>query len=284
MKNKNYFFDKFEDFIGWPLFFIGVFLWLLIGHEPSNFNEFISEADGFFKQMLELLMAFLFISSIIGMFFTLVGIGSFIRFIFCVEIREIVNTVSEQKPKNLVYEYTQPATRTRLPRTDQAPDRKLPPEPSVLIEKILPPESFFSVPRKIDWDTLNKTRKHHGDLGEMFVCDLEKNYLTKVDRADLAERVHHVASQGDGHGYDIQSFNKDGSKKFIEVKATNSSTGSSFNISKNEFSFLQSHLSNAFVYHVHNVNNERETTVVVYPAGEILNSPNISPSGYVVKM
>jgi hypothetical protein len=142
--------------------------------------------------------------------------------------------------------------------------------------EILPPESFFSVPRKIDWDTLNKTRKHNGDLGEMFVCDLEKNYLTKVGRSDLAERVHHVASEGDGHGYDIQSFNKDGSKKFIEVKATNSSTGSSFNISKNEFNFLQNNLSSAVVYHVHNVNNERETTVVVYPAGEVLNSPSIS--------
>jgi len=178
---------------------------------------------------------------------------------------------------NSVYEYTQS-------QTILDPSKSLPSFNSVISKEIRPPESFFSVPRKIDWDTLNKTRKHHGDLGEMFVYDLEKNYLTKVGRSDLAEGVHHVASEGDGHGYDIQSFNKDGSKKFIEVKATNSSTGFSFNISKNEFNFLQNNLSSAFVYHVHNVNNERETTVVVYPAGEVLNSPSISPSGYVVKM
>ena len=154
----------------------------------------------------------------------------------------------------------------------------------VVIDNIFPPENFFNVPRKIDWDTLNKTRKYHGDLGEMFVYDLEVNYLTKIGRSDLTEKVQHVASEGDGHGYDIKSFNKDGSEKFIEVKATNSSTGSTFNISKNEFNFLQTHLSSAFVYHVHNVNNERETTVVIYSAGKVVNSPDISPSGYVVKM
>ena len=151
-------------------------------------------------------------------------------------------------------------------------------------KKILPPESFFSAPRKIDWDMINETRKLNGDLGEMFVYDLEINYLTKVGRSDLATKVKHVASEGDGHGYDIKSFYSDGREKFIEVKATNASSGSTFNISKNEFNFLQTHLNNAVVYHVHNVNNERETTVIIYPASSVVNSPDISPSGYVVKM
>jgi uncharacterized protein (UPF0333 family) len=150
--------------------------------------------------------------------------------------------------------------------------------------KILPPESFFSFPRKIDWDELNKIRKYNGDLGEMFVYDLEVNYLNKIGRSDLAEKVQHVAIEGDGHGYDIKSFYENGSEKFIEVKATNTSSGSTFNMSKNEFNFLQTHLNNAVVYHVHNVNNERETTVVIYPASSVVNSPDISPSGYVVKM
>jgi Domain of unknown function (DUF3883) len=151
-------------------------------------------------------------------------------------------------------------------------------------KEILPPESFFSTPRKIDWDTLNEAKKLHGDLGEMFVYDLEINYLTKAGRSDLAEKVKHVASEGDGHGYDIKSFYVDGREKFIEVKATNASSGSTFNMSKNEFNFLKTHLNNAVVYHVHNVNNERETTVVIYPASSVVNSPDISPSGYVVKM
>ncbi len=156
--------------------------------------------------------------------------------------------------------------------------------PPTTTEKIQPPETFFNIPRKIDWDELNKTRKYHGDLGELFVYDLEKNYLTKIGRSDLAEKVQHVAKEGDGHGYDIKSFYENGAEKFIKVKATNASSGSTFNISKNEFSFLQTHLNNAVVYHVHNVNNERETTVVIYPASSVVNSPDISPSSYVVKM
>ncbi|MFM2374517.1 MAG: hypothetical protein RLZZ234_512 [Candidatus Parcubacteria bacterium] len=150
--------------------------------------------------------------------------------------------------------------------------------------KILPPESFFSTPRKIDWDMINETRKLHGELGEAFVYDLEKNYLTKIGRSDLAEKMHHVSKEGDGHGYDIKSFYENGTEKFIEVKATNASSGSVFNISKNEFKFLQTHLDNAVVYHVHGVNNDYETTVTIYPASSVVNSPDISPSGYVVKM
>ena len=174
-----------------------------------------------------------------------------------------------------IYEYTSSATDTDLVESAIK---------SSSAKKIVPPESFFSIPRKIDWDELNKTRKYHGDLGELFVYDLEKNYLTKVGRSDFAEKVQHVAKEGDGHGYDIKSFYENGAEKFIEVKATNASSGSTFNISKNEFSFLQTHLNNSVVYHVHNVNSERETTLVIYPASEVINSPGISPSGYVVKM
>ena len=179
------------------------------------------------------------------------------------------NTVSLDKIKDdIVYGYINPQSNPDLEK----------------IEKIQPPENFFSLPRKIDWDELNKTRKYNGDLGELFVYDLEKNYLTKVGRSDLAEKVQHVASDGDGHGYDIKSFYENGEEKFIEVKATNASSGSTFNVSKNEFNFLQTHLNNAVVCHIHNVNSERETTVVIYPANEVVNSPDISPSGYVVKM
>jgi predicted transcriptional regulator len=180
--------------------------------------------------------------------------------------------ISEEKVE--VYEYINP-----LNSNEKAKDLSV--SSTVKIE---PPETFFSIPRKIDWDELNKTRKYHGELGEMFVYDLEKNYLTKIGRSDLAGRVEHVSKEGDGHGYDIKSFNENGTEKFIEVKATNASSGSTFNISKNEFNFLQTHLSNAVLYHVHNVNNKHETTVIVYSASAVVNSPDISPSGYVVKM
>lgn len=146
------------------------------------------------------------------------------------------------------------------------------------------PEKFFSRPRRVDWNSLNATRKENGNVGELLVVDIERNYLINRGRSDLAKRIRHVSQEADGHGYDIQSFFTDGQEKYIEVKSTSATTSRTFQLSKNEFEFLQTHQNNAYVYHVLNVASEHQSTVRVYPSQDVLNSPNISPSGYVVEM
>lgn len=146
------------------------------------------------------------------------------------------------------------------------------------------PENFFSTVRKIDWDALNETRKHHGDLGEDFVFEMEKAYLVEARRPDLAEMVRKVSDEGDGHGYDILSYFANGQKKYVEVKATSAINGPQFNLSLNEAAFLKNHINSAFVYHVHNIKDEQLTTVKVYSAEEIITDGDIKPSGYVVRM
>jgi hypothetical protein len=261
--------------------YAGIFWWFLFG----GWGQELTEQYGIIEFIL-------WIGGIPATVILMVLYFEILGYFFVSERRKSVDTVAKQQIRSSVYEYTQPIVKIAKPQlahdltkgsSSPTPISNNKP-PSISTEKILSPENFFSVPRKIDWDELNKTRKYNGDLGELFVYDLEVNYLTKIGRSDLAERVEHVAKEGDGHGYDIKSFYENGSKKYIEVKATNASSGSTFNISRNEFNFLQAHLSNAVIYHVHNINNERETTVVIYPAGEVLNSPNIFPSGYVVKM
>lgn len=60
-----------------------------------------------------------------------------------------------------------------------------------------------------------------GLAGELAVLDRERRTLTEGGRGDLAERVEHVArTKGDGWGYDIHSFDVDGSDRLIEVKTT----------------------------------------------------------------
>jgi Domain of unknown function (DUF3883) len=45
--------------------------------------------------------------------------------------------------------------------------------------------------------------------------------LLPAARADLAAKARHVSQiEGDGAGYDIESFEIDGTPKFIEVKTT----------------------------------------------------------------
>jgi hypothetical protein len=74
-----------------------------------------------------------------------------------------------------------------------------------------------------------------GKAGEIWVIELEKRRLRLADRTALAEKVKHTAEvDGDGLGYDIQSFDANGHPLFIEVKATNLGVNTPFFISERE--------------------------------------------------
>lgn len=60
-----------------------------------------------------------------------------------------------------------------------------------------------------------------GSAGETFVLEFEHRRLWESGARHLAERVEHVShTRGDGLGYDIASFDPDGSERLIEVKTT----------------------------------------------------------------
>lgn len=74
-----------------------------------------------------------------------------------------------------------------------------------------------------------------GRAGELFVLDLESRRLHAEGKKKLSERVEHVtASQGDGLGYDILSFESDGRERLIEVKTTAFGELTPFYVSRNE--------------------------------------------------
>jgi hypothetical protein len=74
-----------------------------------------------------------------------------------------------------------------------------------------------------------------GLAGELAVVAQEKRRLTAATRPDLAERVEHVSvTVGDGLGYDIRSFEPDGSDLHIEVKTTRYASETPFFVTINE--------------------------------------------------
>jgi len=74
-------------------------------------------------------------------------------------------------------------------------------------------------PRIVNYIQNNIENKRIGDLGELWVVNREKQKLRKSNKPKLAEKVNHIAkNKGDGLGYDILSYDKDGNKLFIEVK------------------------------------------------------------------
>lgn len=159
-------------------------------------------------------------------------------------------------------------------------------EPKLLIEKeILPPEETYRIPRKIDWEKVNKGRRLTGATGEEIVLIIEKEYLCSLGREDLAKKIEHTAkARGDGVGYDILSFFSDGREKYIEVKATKNSLDSPYYISRNELGFLRDNPNVSFVYRVLiSENSPKEHHLEALTAEDILQESEIIPVNYLVK-
>ena len=66
----------------------------------------------------------------------------------------------------------------------------------------------------------SRAAKKIGDVGEKRVVEHERQRLADVGRTDLSARVRWLADEGERPGYDVLSFNEDGTQRWIEVKAT----------------------------------------------------------------
>ena len=74
-----------------------------------------------------------------------------------------------------------------------------------------------------------------GRAGEELVLRFEHERLWRAGKRSLADRIEHVSrTQGDGLGYDIQSFEEDGRDRLIEVKTTRFGALTPFFASRNE--------------------------------------------------
>jgi Domain of unknown function (DUF3883) len=70
------------------------------------------------------------------------------------------------------------------------------------------------------------------------VFAFEREHLIGQGRPGLAKKVRWVSQEdGDGAGYDIQSFDAKGSERLIEVKTTNGLQTTPFYLTRNELSF-----------------------------------------------
>lgn len=88
-----------------------------------------------------------------------------------------------------------------------------------------------------------------GRAGEEFVLSFERARLINLGKDQLAERVEHVSiTQGDGSGFDIRSFEAEGSDRFIEVKTTAYGKMTPFFVSRNEVNVSSARGSSFHLY------------------------------------
>ena len=96
-------------------------------------------------------------------------------------------------------------------------------------------ERMAIIARKYDVAARDARNRRLGLDGEEFTLDYEKHRLRSEGRSDLSDQVIWTSKEeGDGAGYDIHSFEGDGSPKLIEVKTTNGWERTPFHISRNE--------------------------------------------------
>jgi len=121
---------------------------------------------------------------------------------------------------------------------EQMPPNSVPPE-------IIPPTSS-----KIDYIEQQKQRKRIGNRGEAIVLSMEEKRLQDAGRPDLVKNIRHISDKNDRDGYDILSFEIDGSPRHIEVKATSAGNlDRGFYISANELEKAKA-LENYYIYFV----------------------------------
>lgn len=152
-------------------------------------------------------------------------------------------------------------------------------ETSLIDLEIISPNSKNERPRKKskpksgkpDYDKEAKKLKKLGDRGEKIVLDFERDRLRKAGHNDLAEKVDRVSLKSDSYGYDILSFETDGTKRFIEVKATSMKVGlTNFFLSSNELETAKE-LDNYYIYMVYDVVSK---TPKVWVVGNPFNPEN----------
>ena len=95
------------------------------------------------------------------------------------------------------------------------------------------------------------------------MVDVERRRLAEAGRADLAARVRWTAKEeGDGAGYDVASFDADGSPLLIEVKTTNGGAETPFYATANEVRVSRERASEYRLYRVYGFAKEPRVYVL----------------------
>jgi hypothetical protein len=145
------------------------------------------------------------------------------------------------------------AVATAVPTAEEVPD--------LLGTLVSPPEPLPKAPKAASANgpppgTLNRNYLEQearnsalGRAGEEFVLRYERSRLLSLGLDRFADRLVHVAvTVGDGAGFDIRSFEGNGSDRLIEVKTTNFGSRTPFFVTANELNVSKRHSGKYHLY------------------------------------
>ncbi|MCS3743809.1 DUF3427 domain-containing protein [Rhizobium sp. BK661] len=135
--------------------------------------------------------------------------------------------------------------------------------------------------RKADFSAADARNKALGFGGERSVMVFERSRLLNTEAAHKVDEIRHVAEiEGDGAGYDILSFDPDGTELYIEVKTTRGNAQSDFFLSANELAFFQAHQAQFAIYRVCEFDPATGSGKVFILRGEDISNLSLEPLSY----
>lgn len=132
----------------------------------------------------------------------------------------------------------------------------------------------------VDWAAREQRNRELGLAGERLVIEYEQKRLLQAGHSDLAARVEHIALSDSAAGYDILSFEEDGTEKFIEVKTTAGPASTPFYISENEVNVSRQLKDRFWLYRVHSYSREENKGEFYSFRGEVEEHYSLSPIQY----
>ena len=139
----------------------------------------------------------------------------------------------------------------------------------------------FRCKKSPDYAVRDANNRQLGLDGELLVLEYEKARLLRLGHKDLSEQIVHTSViEGDGAGYDIKSFNIDGSPRYIEVKTTRGTINTDFYMSPNEIKFAEQHSDNFYLYRLYDMNNTNSDVRYYLLNGDVQQSLKATPVNY----
>ena len=121
-----------------------------------------------------------------------------------------------------------------------------------------------------------------GSAGEDFVIRYEQARLIQAGRGGLAERVEQVSvTRGPGEGFDVLSYENNGTDRLIEVKTTKFGEYTPFFVTSNEYARSK---ADSDRYHVYRVFGFREKPRLFTVAGAFDGFFSLDPALYTAKI
>ncbi len=157
-----------------------------------------------------------------------------------------------------------------------------PPVPDKKSSKSVAEPKGIYIPNAVNYLERESQNQKLGHAGEQFVINFEKARLIRKGKESLADQIEQVSvTEGPSAGFDIRSFELDGSDRFIEAKTTKYGKSTPFYVTPNELRFSQQHADR---YHLYRVFKFRDNPRLFALQGDLELRCQLKPSEYIARM